>query len=329
MNVLLPFRAFHSSAPAFYISGEEPPCPLDNAALRQDAQPALYLYTQRFRFAGESVERVRRGVMGLLDRAHATIFPHEQIDADRVAECAKAIRAQESDPGSLWLWRDDFSGALASLCETTEPATAEACDHFGCLHQMWAVTDAGRIRALQAELAGHPLFLADGHHRFAAGWNFATIQAGRDALRTLPSHRLILEGGPLRAPASQPIEDIESYLAIAPEGPARCVAVTPGPTLRGFELPAGVAAQSLIPGAVVEPIREIAEAIAAVEAGRAKMALLLAPLSIAQIEHDARRGILLPPKSTDFYPKLAAGLVMHRNQNAKVTPPVAQRPGVR
>jgi uncharacterized protein (DUF1015 family) len=318
VNVLLPFRAFHSSAPAIYVSGEEPPRLLDPSALRQDAEPALYLYTQRFRFPGESVERVRRGVMGVLDRAHASIFPHEQVEAHRVAECVKAIRAGDTDPGSLWLWRDDAAGAFARLCEPAGPPTVEARDRSGCLHQMWAVTGGARIRALQAAVAGHPLFLADGHHRFAAGWNFATIQAGRDELRTLPSHRLILEGGALQAPPgdpieAEPVEDIDAYLAAAPKGRTRCVAVVPGPRLQGFELPTGAAAQSLIPGAVVQPVREIAEAIAAVESGRAKMALLLAPLSIAQIERDASRGILLPAKSTDFYPKLAAGLVMHRS----------------
>ena len=67
----------------------------------------------------------------------------------------------------------------------------------------------------------------------------------------------------------------------------------------------------------------------AVASGRAQMALLVEGLSLDEIEVHARSGIFLPPKSTDFYPKLAAGMVMYRHQNENVSPPVPHLPGVR
>jgi uncharacterized protein (DUF1015 family) len=65
-------------------------------------------------------------------------------------------------------------------------------------------------------------------------------------------------------------------------------------------------------GEQTKPIRGIRAAIHAVQTGPAAMAFLLEPLRIEDIEQDARNGLTLPPKSAGFFPKLAAGLVMHR-----------------
>ena len=38
--------------------------------------------------------------------------------------------------------------------------------------------------------------------------------------------------------------------------------------------------------------------------------MLIRPVSVAEIERTAREGLLMPPKSTFFTPKLRTGLVM-------------------
>jgi len=58
--------------------------------------------------------------------------------------------------------------------------------------------------------------------------------------------------------------------------------------------------------------REIADAIAAVDAGAAQLALLLNPVSARQVYDVALSGNVLPQKSTDFYPKLLSGLAIYR-----------------
>ncbi|MES1260933.1 MAG: hypothetical protein ABUS49_04285, partial [Acidobacteriota bacterium] len=83
--------------------GQEMPRSSGGEPLIQDAEPSLVLYRQRFRFPGESAESVREGIMGLLNRAEATVFPHEQVVAGRVAACARMLGETRSDPGSLWL----------------------------------------------------------------------------------------------------------------------------------------------------------------------------------------------------------------------------------
>jgi uncharacterized protein (DUF1015 family) len=226
-----------------YVPGEESPRSFGSTAMINDSDPALFLYHQRFRFPGDTRESIRAGITGLLNRRDAIVFTHEETCPDRVSACAAAMHSAETDPGSLWLWCGDLQGLLRPLLEPEESAFIELKDRFGCLHQVWRVGDPWRIHLVQHALASQPLFLADGHHRYAAGWNLATIQIRTPALCTRPGPR--------------PLPDIDT------------------------------------------------------------------------IECNARAGILLPPRSTDFYPKLVAGLVMHRHQNENATPPVAQRCGVR
>ena len=51
-------------------------------------------------------------------------------------------------------------------------------------------------------------------------------------------------------------------------------------------------------------------AVDAVESGAAAGAVLIRPVSVEEIERTAREGLLMPPKSTFFTPKLRTGLVI-------------------
>jgi len=50
--------------------------------------------------------------------------------------------------------------------------------------------------------------------------------------------------------------------------------------------------------------------IKAVAGGDAAAAVLIRPVSVAEIERTAREGVLMPPKSTFFTPKLRTGFVI-------------------
>ena len=54
-------------------------------------------------------------------------------------------------------------------------------------------------------------------------------------------------------------------------------------------------------------LREVLEHLAA---GEATAAVLIRPVSIAEIERTARERLLMPPKSTFFTPKLRTGFVV-------------------
>jgi hypothetical protein len=52
------------------------------------------------------------------------------------------------------------------------------------------------------------------------------------------------------------------------------------------------------------------ETIAAVDSGAAAAAVLIRPVRVAEIQRTAREGLLMPPKSTFFTPKLRTGFVV-------------------
>jgi len=61
----------------------------------------------------------------------------------------------------------------------------------------------------------------------------------------------------------------------------------------------------------IDFVPDEAEAVRAVQSGAAQVAILLNPVAIEQLTAVARAGLTMPPKSTFFYPKLPAGLIMY------------------
>lgn len=336
MPVLLPFRALLLSPQAgplqnwISVPGEDPAPLFPPAFLRQETSTALFVYRQQFRFPGEQEEHERIGVMGLLNRTENTpVFRHECTRADSVLACAEERQQTGMEASSLFLWCNDEQSSLAPAFSVSGAPLREATDRHGCLHQIWRVTEQNRITAIQQALQNQPLFLADGHHRFAAGWQLATIQIRTPALRSLPAHRLVLEPRDLRLPPLVPVENYPAFFAAAPRGKVRFGVLMPDAPPLGFEVPCRegernitVLHREVLRNALVKPVRTAVRTTT-------EMMILVEPLSVDAMEADARGGILLPPKSTDFYPKLAAGLVMHRHQKENFTPPTPQKPGVR
>jgi hypothetical protein len=63
-------------------------------------------------------------------------------------------------------------------------------------------------------------------------------------------------------------------------------------------------------GADVTYQHGLAETLAAVRGGDATAAVLIRPVSVEEIRRTAEEGLLMPPKSTYFTPKLRTGLVI-------------------
>jgi uncharacterized protein (DUF1015 family) len=53
------------------------------------------------------------------------------------------------------------------------------------------------------------------------------------------------------------------------------------------------------------------EALQAIDKGRYDVAFILNPTRIEQVQQVARKGLIMPRKSTYFYPKVKSGLVMY------------------
>jgi uncharacterized protein (DUF1015 family) len=64
-------------------------------------------------------------------------------------------------------------------------------------------------------------------------------------------------------------------------------------------------------GPAIEYFRDESDAIALVWEGKAQIAFLVSPTPVRQVQMVARAGLTMPQKSTYFYPKIPAGLIMY------------------
>ena len=137
----------------------------------------------------------------------------------------------------------------------------------------------------------------------------------RTARRTRPRGRLRLvvrRARPATAPSGPPGARRSSALAlITPEG---CWMLTPRdgtPEAAGSDLDSSMVAMVLaeLPDHELTFAHSWQEAVAAVADGEAQAAVLLTPVSVAQIDAWARARRRMPPKSTYFHPKPRTGTV--------------------
>jgi uncharacterized protein (DUF1015 family) len=77
-----------------------------------------------------------------------------------------------------------------------------------------------------------------------------------------------------------------------------------------------ITAEAVIAEQNISYVRDMNEAIAAVDRGEAQMACLLNPVRVQEVVDIALGGDVMPQKSTDFYPKLLSGLVIYREDES-------------
>jgi uncharacterized protein (DUF1015 family) len=78
-----------------------------------------------------------------------------------------------------------------------------------------------------------------------------------------------------------------------------------------FEKVLGLDAQALDDQETFKYSSKIAEAVAAVTRGEARLAFILNPTRIEQVQEVASAGLTMPRKSTYFYPKVMSGLILN------------------
>ncbi|HEX3237912.1 MAG TPA: DUF1015 domain-containing protein [Gaiellaceae bacterium] len=279
--------------------------------LTRDPDPACWWLAQEY-VGPDGVARCREGLVAALrlePYENRVVLPHERTHAGPKEGRLRLLRAARTQLEPLFfLW--DGTVDVEGLGEADLVA-----DEGGVVSRLWQL-DSEFSDALVEELADAELLIADGHHRYetalafheedgteASGWLLAAIvPTGQAGLTIFPTHRVAESAG---GAAGTPIDPPREHL--------------PGPVLyRGdgrYELLSGndfldpeVVDRFAPAGITYTPHRE--EAVATVDRGEAEAAFLLRPTRIEDVWAVARRGEVMPQKSTFFYPKLTSGLLM-------------------
>ncbi len=320
---------------------------LSAGVLVRDDEPTLTIYRMAFTDATGAARTIVGVLCGLevVDLDAGGVLPHERTTAKAVTDRLDLTRATATNLSPVW-GLSLASGLTTALAVRGEPVGEMVAE--GVVHTVERITDAARIASITAILAADDVLIADGHHRYSISRSYrdevraATGREDTEAEFTLTFinelvadqlsieaiHRVYTDIGvdELRADLSASF-DIEPAPAATPQlladmvklgrlvllGPDTTEWLIPKPGafdgVRGLD---GAYLEHALAGsrAVVDYQHGLAETVARVSGADVNVAILIRPTSLDEIQRTAREGLLMPPKSTFFTPKLRTGLVV-------------------
>jgi len=322
---------------------------LAEGILIADRDPAYYRYAMTFPDETGATRTIAGVLGALAvtdpDAPGNDVLPHEQTtpkaSTDRL-DLTRATRANLSP-----IWGLSLAAGLAERTRQPGQRLATVTDDDGVVHQLDRIDDPARVEAIHAAVASAPVLIADGHHRYGVARQYrderrAQGAVGRadltlafvqelaaDQLVVQAIHRLVsglpagtdlaavlaasfeqADAGPVTPATLAAMEERGALCLVAPDGTGRYLVPREGAfggvrdldSARLDHALAGVEHQLAFQHGVHQVLGELA-------AGRAAAAVLLRPVTVAQIRATAGEGALMPPKSTFFWPKLRTGLL--------------------
>jgi uncharacterized protein (DUF1015 family) len=310
------------------------------AVLVADDRPSFTLY--RLRFTDETgAARAIVGVLGgleVVDSDAGGVLPHERTTPKASTDRLDLTRATRTNLSPVW-GLSLASGLAALLAEPGEPVGDIVSDDVR--HTVERVVDQDRVAAIAAAVAAEDVLIADGHHRYGISRTYRDeVRAATGRTDTSAEETLAfvseLAADQLSVTAIHRLYDriyaefAETFTlteidrptprtltAMADEG--FLVLYTRDRSYRMEPIAGAFEGVRSLDGAWLEhtlgdvPVsyqHGLAETLAAVDSGRAEAAVLIRPVTVAEIERTAREGLLMPPKSTFFTPKLKTGFVL-------------------
>jgi uncharacterized protein (DUF1015 family) len=249
----------------------------------------------------DGIERTRNGYVASLriePYERRIVLPHERTHAGPKEGRLRLLRATRTQLEPIFLLHD---GERAEI-----PDRAPDLEVGG--DRLWRVDDG-------PDVSDRELLIADGHHRYetaltfhaedgteASAWMMVVLVSTREeGLTIFPTHRVAeqidgIRGEPIAEPGDE-LPGVVLYRGGRYE------------LLPSDELDVEVVERLAPQGVTYTPNR--GEAVATVDAGAAEGAFLLRPTPIEDVFAVARRGSVMPQKSTYFFPKLTSGLLFH------------------
>ncbi len=178
---------------------------IESGVLVQDAEPALYFYSQQYTLADGSTH-VRDGILcrlGLEEFSSGVVRPHERTFPGPKADRLALLRATGAYLSPIFGLFSRPGERLRDVAGVGGAPDVEATMDDGLVNRLWRVTDPAAIARVQAALANETIYIADGHHRYETALNWRREGGGHgsvlaflsnmdeEGLVVLPTHRLI------------------------------------------------------------------------------------------------------------------------------------------
>ena len=322
---------------------------LAEGVLARDPEPSFTLYRMSFTDASGN-DREIVGVLGgleVVDEGAGEVLPHERVTKKASTDRLDLTRATLTNMSPIW-GLSLATGLTRLLVEPGEPIGSVTFD--GVTHSVERVTDPGRVAAISTMVWTDDVLIADGHHRYGVARRYrdevrqATGSEETSAELTLAFvNELVAEQLSVEA-IHRVYRDIDHDALVAalsvgfeitPAGQvtsatlsemdrkhALCLVDRSGQGSWLTPKPDAFSDVRSLDGVWLEHLLDDTSATVTYQHGVDQLRTLIAgdpsiaaavmirPVSVAEIERTAREGLLMPPKSTFFTPKLRTGLVV-------------------
>ena len=322
---------------------------MSDGVMVRDETPSFTLYRMRFTDSTGKPRNVV-GVIGALevvDEGAGGVLPHERTTPKAKTDRLELTRATDANLSPVWGL--SLAAGLSTLFTEPAELLGELTDDLGVVHSVERVTDDARIAAISAAIAAHPVVIADGHHRYAISRTYRDETRERtnstttgaeltltyinelidEQLSVAAIHRLY-EGITYKqlAAALSPFFTIndadpvgETTLSQMNERGSLCLVAKTGRTHWLTPIAEKFAGVRNLDSAYLEHALSsvqhevryqhgVTEVKHELQTSDATAAILIRPVSVAEIQRTANEGLLMPPKSTFFTPKLRTGFVL-------------------
>jgi uncharacterized protein (DUF1015 family) len=190
--------------------------------LKQETEPALYIYSQTYTVPGSSVAagkssevRERRGFIALgqlHDYADKVVYRHEQTFPKHKSDRLALFKATRAYCEQIYMLYSDPESKVDHLLFDTEgqqpPASmrapdVEITDEYDVIHRLWKLADPDIIQKVLDAMADKWLLIADGHHRYETSTTYMLERAAELGLdpNAPPAEISVAPGTSLPAPA--------------------------------------------------------------------------------------------------------------------------------
>ena len=319
---------------------------ISTGALVLDDAPSFTLYRMKF-VDSTGVSRQTVGVLGALrieEPNSREVTPHEQTTPKAKTDRLELTRATQANLSPIWglSLTQNLTTALLESGEHLGTVT----DENNVEHIFERVTNRARCAVISKLVAQNPIVIADGHHRYAVSRTYRDENPElKDAKSTLcyinelideqlsvaAIHRLysnvsheslldqlrkffiISELGAIDASIIGKMQTDQHLTLIGPNSEA-CSLKPISEIFDGVRnLDSAMLEHALkdLPHKV-EYQHGFAEVSARLKSESFSAAVLIRPVSVAEIQRTATEQVLMPPKSTFFTPKLRTGAVIRQ-----------------
>ena len=322
---------------------------LKRGVLVRDESPSFTLYRMQFRDTIGN-QRNNVGVLGgleVVDEGAGGVLPHERTTPKAKTDRLDLTKATDANLSPVWGL--SLAPGLSEILKTPAEVVGSYIDDQGVTHTVERVSDPARIASISECIAQHPVIIADGHHRYAISRTYRdetrlrTNSSSTDAEQTLTFvnelideqlsvaaiHRLYTD-----VSAEVLLETLASSFTITDAPPISantlatmdkdgCLCFIDGDLKTKWLTPRADAfdgIRSLDSARLEHALRDLShtvsfqhgvvEVVDVLSQQQANAAILIRPVSVAEIKRTATEGILMPPKSTFFTPKLRTGFVI-------------------